>query len=77
MVLPHFNGSGTPACDLKSKGAVVGDAGHDPGHDIAKAILEGLTFQLNLNLEMMLSCGIPIEELVAVGGGAKSRCGSS
>jgi len=34
--------------------------------------LQGLTFELNLNLETMLSCGIPIEDLVAVGGGAKS-----
>jgi len=72
MVLPHFNGSGTPACDLQSKGAVVGLTLATTRHDVAKAILEGLTFELNLNLETMLSCGRAIEELVAVGGGAKS-----
>ena len=72
MVLPHFNGSGTPACDLQSKGAVVGLTLATSRNDVAKAILEGLTFELNLNLETMLGCGIPVEELVAVGGGAKS-----
>jgi xylulokinase len=39
---------------------------------VAKAILEGLGFELRNNLETMLSCGMRIEELVAVGGGAKS-----
>jgi sugar (pentulose or hexulose) kinase len=72
MFLPHLNGSGTPACDLQSKGAVVGMTLATTRHDIAKAILEGLTFELNFNLETMLSCGIRIEELAAVGGGAKS-----
>jgi xylulokinase len=41
-------------------------------HDVAKAIVEGLAFELRNNLESMLSCGMHIEELVAVGGGAKS-----
>jgi xylulokinase len=72
MFLPHLNGSGTPVCDLQSKGAVVGLTLATTRHDIAKAMLEGLTFELNFNLERMLACGIRIEELVAAGGGAKS-----
>ena len=72
MFLPHLNGSGTPTCDLQSKGAVVGLTLATTRHDVAKAILEGLGFELRNNLETMLSCGMRIEELVAVGGGAKS-----
>lgn len=72
MFLPHLNGSGTPTCDLKAKGAVVGLTLATTRHDVAKAILEGLTFEFRNNLEAMLSCNISIEELVAVGGGAKS-----
>jgi xylulokinase len=72
MFLPHLNGSGTPTCDLHSKGAVVGLTLATTRHDVAKAILEGLAFELRNNLEAMLSCGMHIEELVAVGGGAKS-----
>jgi xylulokinase len=72
MFLPHCNGSGTPGCDLKSKGAVVGLTLATTRHDVAKAILEGLTFELKYNFETMLSCGMRVEELVAVGGGARS-----
>jgi len=72
MFLPHLNGSGTPTCDLRSKGAVVGLTLATTRHDVAKAILEGLTFELRLNLEAMRACGIRLDELVAVGGGAKS-----
>ncbi len=72
MFLPHLNGSGTPTCDLHSKGAVVGLTLATTRHDIAKAILEGLTFELRTNLDTMKSCGIAVDELVAAGGGAKS-----
>jgi xylulokinase len=72
MVLPHFNGSGTPACDLHSKGAIVGLTLATTRHDIAKAILEGLAFELRINLQQMADCGVALEELVAVGGGARS-----
>ena len=41
-------------------------------HDIARAILEGLTFELLVNLDALERCGIRVAELVAVGGGAKS-----
>src|SRR5581483_1667320 len=51
MVLPHLNGSGTPACDLKSKGAIVGLTLATTRHEIAKAILEGLTFELRTNVQ--------------------------
>jgi xylulokinase len=73
MFLPHLNGSGTPTCDLHSKGAVVGLTLATTRHDVAKAILEGLTFELRLNLEAMMACGIRLDEFVAVGGGAKSE----
>jgi len=72
MVLPHFNGSGTPTCDLESRGAIVGLTLATSRHDIARAILEGLTFELLVNLEALERCGIRVAELVAVGGGAKS-----
>lgn len=72
LFLPHLNGSGTPTCDLQSKGAVVGLTLGTTRHDVAKAMLEGLTFELRNNLETLLNAGRRIDELVAVGGGAKS-----
>jgi len=73
MLMPHFNGSGTPLCDMRSKGAIVGLTMAATRHDIAKAALEGLCFELRINLDRMQDAGVEIEELIAVGGGAKSK----
>jgi sugar (pentulose or hexulose) kinase len=72
MVLPHWNGSGTPWCDLASRGAIVGLTLATTRHDVFKAILEALCFELRVNLEVMARSGIQVDALVAVGGGAKS-----
>ncbi len=72
LVLPHFNGSGTPVCDMQSKGAFVGLTLSTTLEEIFKGILDGLTYELKLNIETMRSAGIALEEVRAVGGGAKS-----
>lgn len=72
MVLPHFAGSGTPWLDTESKGAIVGLSFSDRRSTVAKAILEGLTFELRVNLDLLKTSGIPVRVLHAVGGGAKS-----
>jgi len=73
MVLPHFAGSGTPTLDTSSKGAIVGMTFATNRASIAKAVLEGLTFELRINLDLLRDSGITIDELRAVGGGARSR----
>jgi len=73
FVVPHWNGSGTPRCDLQAKGAILGLTMASTRHDIAKAILEGLTFELLENISALRACGIQINELLAAGGGAKSE----
>jgi xylulokinase len=72
MVLPHFNGSGTPTCDMDSKGAIVGLTMATTRHDIVRAVLESQTYELKINVECMQDAGIPISSLIAAGGGAKS-----
>ena len=72
MVLPHFSGSGTPTLDTTSRGAFLGMTFATTQADMAKAILEGLTFELRVNLDLLKGSGIEIEELHAVGGGARS-----
>ena len=72
MVLPHFSGSGTPMFDTDSKGAILGLTFNTTKQDLAKAILEGLTFELRLNLDLLKSGEIRIDELRAIGGGARS-----
>jgi xylulokinase len=72
MVLPHFTGSGTPTLDTTSRGAFLGMTFATTQADMAKAILEGLTFELRVNLDLLRESGVKIEELRAVGGGARS-----
>jgi xylulokinase len=73
LVLPHFAGKGTPGFDVTSRGAILGLSFSTTHADIAKAILEGLTFELRANTDLLQAAGIPIKELHAVGGGAQSR----
>jgi xylulokinase len=72
-VLPHFAGTGTPHMDPEALGAIVGlrlDTG--PG-TILQAILEGLTFEMMVNLDHLAQAEVPITELRATGGLARSE----
>ncbi len=73
MLLPHFSGAGTPTLDTHSKGAMVGLTFATTKCDVVKAILDGLTLELRLNLEILKTGGINITEMRAIGGGAKSE----
>ncbi len=72
MVLPHFSGSGTPWLDTESKGAILGLTFSTDKATLAKAILEGLSFELRINLDLLSEAGISINTLSVVGGGARS-----
>ncbi len=73
LLLPHFAGSGTPSFDTASKGALLGLTFATTKADVVKAILEGLTFELRLNLDLLQGAGLAITELRAIGGGARSE----
>lgn len=73
MVLPHFSGAGTPLLDVHSRAAILGLTFATTQAEIAKAILEGLTYELRRNLELLREAGIRLEVLHAVGGGARSQ----
>lgn len=73
LILPHFAGSGPPYKDADSMGAVIGLQTHTTRIEILQAILEGITYELRQNLEMIeRGCNTSIKEIWAVGGGAKS-----
>ena len=72
MVLPHFNGSGNPVCDMSSRGAIVGLTLSTTRPQIVKAILECLAFETRINVDYWSSAGIVVSELRAAGGGARS-----
>lgn len=73
LVLPHFAGAATPYMDEGSKGAVVGlTVGHNIS-DIYRAMMEGVVYEMRLNIENLKEAGVYINRLHAAGGGANSR----
>lgn len=72
FVLPHFAGAATPYMDTGSKGAIVGLNINTKAEDIIKAVLEGITFEIMVNVERLEEAGVKVEELRVVGGLAKS-----
>ncbi len=72
MILPHFAGSGSVQNDPESKGAILGLTFDTRREDLVKAILEGITYEQALSIQQLQSAGIEVNELRAVGGGARS-----
>jgi xylulokinase len=73
FLLPHFAGAATPYMDTESKGMIAGLTLNTQPNEVAKAILEGITYEMMVNLEKLDEVGIAIRELRAVGGLAQSE----
>lgn len=71
-VLPHFAGAGTPYMDPGAKGVIWGLTIEHSLCDIYKAVLEGIAYEMRVNIERLREAGIHIRRLHATGGGAKS-----
>lgn len=73
LVLPHFAGAGTPYMDSASRGAIVGLTLAHRSYDLYRAAMEGVCYEMRLNLEALRAAGIVIPALRAAGGGARNR----
>lgn len=73
LLLPHFSGTGTPYLDTESKGAILGLSLSTEKGELIKAILEGISLEIKHNINWLENAGIPINEIRAIGGGAKSE----
>lgn len=73
FVQPHFVATGTPYFDSNPTGAIIGLSLNNSKGDVVKAMLEGVTYEMKLNLRLLKASGIQVNELFAFGGGAKSN----
>jgi len=74
IFLPHLRGSGAPYWDPRGRGAFLGLCSKHTCKDMMKAILEGLSYQARMIIEMEEAvAGHNSEALCVVGGGSKSR----
>lgn len=73
LVIPHFAGSSTPDCNGCARGAIVGLSFDTELGEIYRAVLEGIAFEMRFNQETLRRFGVEVQQLRAVGGGARSR----
>lgn len=72
LFLPYLVGERTPHMDSQARGAFVGlTYTHGRGH-LARAVMEGVAFALRQALEICLTLGAPVDQLIVSGGGAES-----
>jgi xylulokinase len=72
VFLPYLSGERTPHLDPKARGAFFGlTARHGIAH-MTRAVMEGVVFSLRDALEIMRGLGVPVEDVRATGGGARS-----
>jgi xylulokinase len=70
--LPYFSASGTPYFDPIPRGSIIGLSLASKKTDIFKALIEGLIFEIALNVERLEKSGVKIKELRTVGGNSKA-----
>ena len=72
LFLPYLQGERTPHLDAFARGGWIGlTASHDRRH-LIRAVFEGVAFSLKDCFSIIQEQGLPLEQLRATGGGAKS-----
>ncbi|MGB0738922.1 MAG: xylulokinase [Planctomycetaceae bacterium] len=71
--LPYLTGERTPHADPHARGSWIGlSLRHSKGH-MARSVMEGATFAMRDSLEIIEEMNIPVREVRASGGGARSE----
>jgi len=70
---PQFNGRLFPRWTPKSKASFMGLSLEHDSYDMALAIMEGVAFDMMMNIEAYAAKGFPCEQLKLLGGASKSR----
>ena len=70
--VPHFMMTGTPHMDGNPVGAAIGLNLATTRPQFLRAVLEGIAYEMKLNVDILLSAGVEVDEFRAIGGGAKS-----
>jgi xylulokinase len=73
VMLPHLQGAMAPEANPKAKGVFYGfTLKHTKAH-FARAIMEAISCTVRRNIDVVEALGISVEEIRALGGGARSR----
>jgi len=73
LFLPYLTGERTPYPDPNARGSFVGlTLRHDKRH-MVRSVMEGVAYSLRDCLELFRDLAIPVQQVRAVGGGARSQ----
>ena len=72
IFLPYLMGERTPHLDPTARGAFFGLTSRHTAAHMTRAVMEGVVFSLRDSLEIMHALGVPLGEVRATGGGARS-----
>lgn len=73
LFTPYLVGERTPHADAMIRASFIGLDGSHTLDDMARAVMEGITFSLNESIELFRQAGIQVNRIVAIGGGAKNE----
>lgn len=71
--LPYLMGERTPHFDSDARGVFLGISASHKEDNFMRAVLEGVAFSLRDCLEILRELNIPVAQMIAAGGGAKSE----
>ena len=72
LYLPYLMGERSPHPDPDAKGVFFGLTARHSRSDMLRAVMEGVAYSLKDCMEVITQMGIPVEQIRAAGGGAKS-----
>jgi xylulokinase len=73
VFLPYLDGERCPYPNPDARGGWIGLRREHDSSDLTRSVVEGVTFGLKDQLELLAEAGIEVQEIRSSGGGAKSR----
>ncbi len=73
IFLPLINGAGTPYSEKPVSGSFFGLTDQTDKNSMLLAVLEGVAFEMKLNIELLHDIGIEIDRITVSGGGTRSE----
>lgn len=73
IYLPYLMGERTPHLDPNARGVFFGLSAKHDRKNLARSVMEGITFSLRDSYEILLGMGLEINEMMMTGGGARSQ----
>ncbi|MFP4016912.1 MAG: xylulokinase [Halanaerobiales bacterium] len=72
IFLPYLYGERTPHADANARGVYFGISGNHEQKHFIRSVMEGVAYGLRDSLELIKEQGVAVDEIRAIGGGAKS-----